>query len=96
MYEGRVQVFYDSMWGSVCDNGWDFNSARVACRQLGFTDALVSSVDSKYGNAKDEDLSFVDNVKCFGSEPGIQYCANSGFELRSCPKSSVAGVICTG
>ena len=33
--EGRLEICFDNEWGTICDDYWGTQEARVACRQLG-------------------------------------------------------------
>ena len=34
--QGRVEICIGQVWGTVCDDFWGENNAKVVCRQLGF------------------------------------------------------------
>jgi len=34
--EGRLEVYYNSSWGTVCDDGFTDEEARVVCAILGY------------------------------------------------------------
>ena len=35
--EGRLEICFNSVWGTVCDDFWGAPDAQVACAQLGYT-----------------------------------------------------------
>ena len=47
--EGRIEVFYQGEWGTICDDDFTLANAEVLCRQLGFVSATAWSHSAKYG-----------------------------------------------
>ena len=91
---GRVEVNINGEWGTVCDDNWDINDARVVCRQLGFATALAAIWDGSYGPGTGPIL--FDEIQCTGEEEGIQYCLHGGLKNHDCEHSEDAGVDCAG
>lgn len=47
--EGRVEVFYNDEWGTICDDDFTLANAHVLCRHLGFVAATGWAHSAKYG-----------------------------------------------
>ncbi|PKU35043.1 scavenger receptor cysteine-rich domain-containing group b protein [Limosa lapponica baueri] len=90
--EGRVEMFYLSQWGTVCDDAWDLRDAKVVCRQLGCGHAVAAWGEARYGRGTG--YIFLDNLKCKGHEPSLLRCSHIRWDVHNCDHSEDAGAVC--
>ena len=92
-HEGSVEIELGGRFGSVCDNGWDDNDARVVCRQLGHAGGTATTA-SHFGLLGGTHFN-ITNVGCDGTEAGLGLCNYEDYEPPpACHFSERAGVIC--
>ncbi|XP_078337377.1 scavenger receptor class A member 5-like [Crassostrea virginica] len=68
--------------GTVCDDSWDKNDARVVCRMLGYSTGNVTAFSSAhFGQGTGSIL--MDDVNCTGSERSLVLCSFGGFVTKT-------------
>eukprot|EP00057_Strongylocentrotus_purpuratus_P014539 XP_011669013.1 PREDICTED: neurotrypsin-like [Strongylocentrotus purpuratus] len=91
--QGRVEVFANGQWGTVCDDLWEQREANVVCRQLGFPGASGFTRGAMIFGEGSGPI-FLDNMKCVGDETSIMDCPKNRIGAHNCQHSDDAGVIC--
>ncbi|KAM9468107.1 antigen WC1.1-like isoform 4-T4 [Clarias gariepinus] len=86
---GRLEVYHNATWGSVCDDQWNIRNAQVVCRQLGCGSALSADRNVSFGSGAGS--IWLNRVKCRGDEIHLWDCHHS---LRKHTDCSDAGVTC--
>ncbi|KAI4905904.1 hypothetical protein NFI96_008777, partial [Prochilodus magdalenae] len=90
---GRLEVYHNAEWGSVCDDLWDIKDAQVVCRQLDCGPALSANGSSLFGAGSGP--VWLKRVKCRGNETHLWDCPHSLKNHTDCSHRQHAGVTCT-
>ena len=96
---GRVEVYHDGEWGTVCDDHpidgsgghANNNAADVICRMLGFAHGEVKN-EAYFGGGNGK--IWLDEVNCTGVEESLFDCSHLPWGIHDCYSNEDLGVIC--
>lgn len=96
--EGRLEIFINGEWGTICEDNFDSVDANVACRQLGYNGSRaepVSGFHSRYGKGSDGPI-WLDEVGCTDTAGlHILSCPSRAIGVHDCDHFSDIAVICS-
>ena len=89
--EGRVEVYHDGVWGTVCDDRFTAEDAAAVCRQLGYPGGEARR-RATFGEGTG--TVWMDDVQCAGGEARLADCSFLGWGVHNCRHSEDVGVSC--
>ena len=92
-FEGRLEIFYQGIWGTICDDGWDDIDAAVMCRELGLFNGTMTRQD-QYGSSSGP--VWLRQVNCSGNESKLSHCMHNGAgNIGNCSHAQDVAVHCS-
>ncbi|KAK2511205.1 hypothetical protein Q9233_017130 [Columba guinea] len=79
---GRLQVFYNGTWGSVCSNSMTPDTVSLVCKELGCGDGGSLETDLPYGRVSG--TAWLDYVQCGEGNISFWQCPSAPWDPQSC------------
>ena len=89
---GRVEMFVNGAWGTVCDDQWDINEANIICRNLGYGHATAAPTSAAFGEGKGP--IYLDELVCTEDHDVLFQCPHDS-DTTDCSHNEDAGVVCS-
>ena len=93
--QGRVELYLNGTWGTICDDYWGIEEANVICRMLNYSEGAWSThCCGWYDGFSVPGQIWLDDVHCVGDEQSIAECRHGGWGSHNCYSSENVGVVC--
>ncbi|CAM2097436.1 unnamed protein product [Caretta caretta] len=79
---GRLEVFYNGTWGSVCSNAMSVVTPAIVCKQLNCGDKGQIASDFEYGAGSGP--RWLDHVACSEQHSSLWQCLSDPWDPKSC------------
>ncbi|NXU97522.1 C163A protein, partial [Cettia cetti] len=90
---GRVEMWHQGSWGTICDDAWDVADANVVCRQLGCGSAVSALGEAAFGEGTGP--IWLEKVHCKGTELSLWDCPAKPLFGKNCDHKEDAAVNCS-
>ena len=90
-FSGRIEIYNNGKWGTVCGKKWTQINTQVVCRQLGY-EAPFLSTDLNVPAGTGPIL--MANVMCKNNHSNLLECSHDGFGNHDCKHVHDVGVKC--
>ena len=91
---GRLEIYHEGSWGTVCRDEFDDIDGTVVCRQLGYNRLR----EYYWGNQTVWGTGniWLDNIDCSSSHVRLTQCNSRGWGVTDCRHSDDINVLCEG
>lgn len=91
--EGRVEIFKQGTWGTICDDKFDMIDASVVCKELGYAGASTKTVNVN----EDANPSMKIHINELECDPGdyFWYCSHNNADRPICNHDEDVKVSCS-
>ncbi|XP_050302204.1 uncharacterized protein LOC126740288 [Anthonomus grandis grandis] len=90
---GRLEIRHNGIWGSICDDDFNEDAAKIACRSLGFNGRTSVRKEAFYGQSTGP--IWLDQVSCKGNETTLEKCTHWDWGETNCDHSEDVGIECS-